>query len=469
MDHEREPPCRQLARSRCVKHGVAQRVSELFRNSSAAARAIDVVRTSRVFIAVAAEHEDGALSSTNRLKPRTLIVLAVGALALLALVLGFLRATDPNPSQKPRGERDDVEARAPTTEGSSADDDSSATALSSNATLQQPGEASDGTPRAADVARAAPARATKIVFRHDSGAPAAGLRLRRADELGTGAVEELEHRAPNWTLHLDDHGELDLAAARTLGSVVAVRLGEHVVELVAFDPEHVREYELATLVDQEFVLQGVPGGRDGTIVISLYSDALWRLPSSSEVTHRANPGPFSDTWTVRAKSVASSLVVARFQLELSRANPKASARLPRGAVHFEKLREPAGWSAVLGHELNIDGRPIAIAVRAVPVVEARLARDDAGALLVPRSVHLRSEVDARDGNAASSGEIALDFEVDADVLIVGLEHRERDETGVRYALVFHWPDGATTSTGPGDWDSLARPFEFGPGRVPHSR
>lgn len=395
------------------------------------------------------------------MKPRTLLVLALGALALLAIVLGFLRGTDSKPARDPRGERDAVEERAPTLEGSTDGEEPSATTLSSSSTLQQPVEARDAAQRAAD--------ATKIVFRHDSGAPAAGLRVCRADELGGGVESLLVHDPPDWRLHLDEQGALGLAQARTLGSVVAVRLGEHVVELLAFDPEHVREYELATLVDQEFVLQGVPGGRDGTIVISLYSDALWQLPSASEVTHRASPGSFADTWTVRVRRLERPLVVARFQLELSRAKPSVSARLPRGALHFEHLKNPAGWRAALERELIVDGRRIAIPVRALPIVEARLPRDGQHALLVPQSVHLLSAVAARDGNAASSAEIALDFEVDGDVLIIGLDHRERDETGVTYALVFHWPDGAMNSTGPGDWNSIARPFEFGPGRQPRAR
>jgi hypothetical protein len=193
------------------------------------------------------------------------------------------------------------------------------------------------------------------------------------------------------------------------------------------------------------------------------------MANASEVTHLRREGNFADEWTLRASRLRAQLVVAAVQLELSRMRPSATVLLPRVALHVERLQGPVGWSAALAGDVLVAGEPIAIPVRALPLVELRLVRGDEGELDPPKSVRLKIATEAREGNAESSAELPLELEVDGEVLRIGMDHRATDETGVRYALVFEWDDGGRTETGLGSWEHVSQLAELGPERQPKLR
>lgn len=299
----------------------------------------------------------------------------------------------------------------------------------------------------------------RILFRFDDGTPAKGLPLYRADVVKTSYPRAIREDPPNWTYRLDSAGELVLAGKVDLGSIVAVRLSDSAVELVPLDPTRVREYELRSLTDQEFVLRGGPGGPDTSAEIELRGGDNRQFSSYVAYEQDARRTGFADHYSVEAKELPSGSVVAYARLGFTGERPSARLRLPKGTYDLQPVSCPFGWWWK-GMTALLDGTPVEISLTPVPITRVRLPLDADGATRTPLEVRLFIDTKTPD-SAPSSGELQLHFEVHDDEVSVAQHWRAPDETWTRYALIFVWPDGTRTKTKLGDWNELLNTTDVG--------
>jgi hypothetical protein len=300
-------------------------------------------------------------------------------------------------------------------------------------------------------------------FRFDDGTPASGLQLcsgraRHADVL------EIRREDVRWTQRLSAKGEIRATDLMTLGQIVAVRTCDSGVELVPVDltSEHV----LTTVVDAAFVPDVAPDRRGPWFELWIERQLGRMFRTVEDPREDPTAVPFADRFAPRVKDLSKPLAVAALRIVLASEAPRATAKLPRGRYHLRALSCPVGWW-IDDQAIDVQAGAVTLPVRRVPVVSLRLHRDREGKVIVPHEVRIRFERTPTPEDGFSSAEVAVASEVEGDLLRVGLSYRVKDDAEYRYALLFDWGDGTSTSTAPGPWEDMLGAIDTGwaePGR-----
>jgi hypothetical protein len=294
-----------------------------------------------------------------------------------------------------------------------------------------------------------------VTFRYESGEPASGLGL-CGSGVGSAAYDlSITNERPNWSLRLGALGELSIERARELGRFVAIRLSEAAVGLLPIDVSKQLEYVLPTVVEQELSIGGMPSGGNPKVEVELQHLVSCSTGSAIDYKNELRGASFSDRFSVQARVLDAPCTLAYARLLFDESHRSVHLRLPVGAYRIGPLHASVGWW-VSSATMSVSGAPITIPLIPAPITLVLLKRDASGSIRKPDHVRIYIESEPHDGFAGSSGEVDLDFVISGERLEVGETYRNaaESESFTKYALKLYWPDGTTTMTKVGPWESL---------------
>jgi hypothetical protein len=300
-----------------------------------------------------------------------------------------------------------------------------------------------------------------ITFRFESGEPAAGLGLYRADVAMTVYDRAITNQRPNWSLRLGSRGELPIERASELGRFIAVRLSDVAVELMPFEPSRQLEYVLPTVVDQPITLAGLPSREGISIELALERLESCTTGSAIDYKNKLDGVAFADRFSFEVRTLDSLCTAAYSRLHFDSDHPSGRLRLPTGDYGIAPLHAAVGWWMNYA-TVHVDGTPINLPLVQVPVTQVLLRHEANGEIWRPDRVRILIVAAPHDGFAGSSSEVELDFENEGDHLKVGETYRNtgEHESFTTYALKFYWPDGSATTTKVGPWESLLQTVDL---------
>jgi hypothetical protein len=302
---------------------------------------------------------------------------------------------------------------------------------------------------------------TGLAFTFSDGRPASGLRLYSAEVPSANWTLALHDEVPRWQHVLDPAGRLAAGTSFADGATLAIRMCDAAVETVCIESARTRPYELPPIRPQTFVVSGGPGDADFGVELELRSVDVDLCGQPDGLQVSSSGPPFADRYSVRAAKAADRpALLALVDVKIDSKLPAPAVDLPNGSYRVITRRCSIGWWPT-ADRIELAGGSTSIGVASVPVTDAVLPKREDGRVREPVSVRL-FVADARPGEARSSGEIELPFEIVGDRLRVSERWRTtEDETYTTYGLIVYWSDGTSTSTKVGAWQQLLGITEIG--------